>query len=352
MRRLFLVVIFYSMKSHPQVVTSSFNTISFSENPAAAGTRDFSVLSPFVSQTTSNQDIDPDANQTERRYRNVIIQRTNLFHSKKHGSFTSEIYLIQNTATKKMKVNQLTPDESSNLSLQQGFFNISLNTSNYSKFGFGLAALSFVDDVKLEDKNHTVATSQSTMSIYNMSFGWTHFFSDRFAFGTYARVITEHMKNGTWSEQDFNYMNYGLGFAYKDGGAKSNGHKVEFSLNKFGNGVEFQESIVTGLTSNAQARLSIEATKMGFTAGVTFTRTFGNYINYIYFIDSRIFESPYYATAQDSMSGFLGFKSKSGSSYGVSVGGNSGRSKITFLGNDTMAEVNEYSVGLSYAYLY
>lgn len=251
-----------------------------------------------------------------------------------------------------MKTNQIYPEENSTLSLQQGFFNISMNSNGNSKFGLGLAALNFVDEIKLEDDNHTIATSQSTISIYNVSLGWTHYFNYKVAFGAYARVIKDHSTNSMQDEQDFTYMNYGLGLAYKDGGAKSDGHKVEFSLNKFGNGVEFQESVLKGITSNAQARLSLEASKMGFTAGITYTRTYGSYINYIYFIDARIFESPYYTEPFDSISGFLGFKTKSGSSYGASVSGNSGRSKITFLGNETNADVKEYSVGISYAYIY
>ncbi|MNT26780.1 hypothetical protein D3C72_1623740 [compost metagenome] len=197
-----------------------------------------------------------------------------------------------------------------------------------------------------------------------MGLGTTIFIGEGLAFGAFYSQITEGSdytyvtdvagtpttETGT---QSYTHSKTGVGFSYQVGSSRNKGFRIEVSHSKmqFGDSNMYGESTADNAFTDAQNRIAVEATTMGLTGGISFTRVYGRYINYIYFLDSVISEFPSYDKPLDVWGGFLGFKSLRG---GSSIGGYafyySGSSEMKFLGLQSSAKVSEYSLGLNYAY--
>ena len=368
--RFLLIIFLFSFTARAQNVTASFNTTTIGENPAAAATREFGIVTPFVSMTNSKQAIqDPQQTSTVYEWQKQInIQRfAFIYAGRSRNNFVPEFYLAQDKAQISVAAPDGTEQTDNDVSLVNGILNLAYHKSDKIKLGVNIfnLKLGYEDNGVYKSTSDTIAyKSETNMTLTGLGFGSTIFIGSNFAVaGFYTKISEKSSGTSTrkvnsatdvvfTTDNDVTHEKYGVGFAYQNGTSKSEGIRIEFTMSKMNFGGPDYNNYGNDPKSydNVQTRLAIEGTKMGFTGGLTYTRILGQYIVYRYYIDSLIGEFPYYYSAVDVIGGFLGFKSKSGSSFGGSASFYSGNSDVKFTRQNTTAKVTEYSLGLSYAY--
>lgn len=360
-----------SITVHAQNITASFNPASIGENPAAAATRDFGVISPFVSLTNIEQTYQSNINSSDKAdwTREISLQRYEFVIAGRGKFLVPELYLSYNVG----KITTSPADKSmqtkDDIGIFNNLFNLAYHLSPKIKFGisFFYPQLKYKSEVQFGSSSDSGYRYGNEVKELGVGLGTTFFLVESFAVGLFAQNIQETItyisESSSYSLADYNsssskkyeHKKFGGGFSYQTGNSKGGGFRLEASYAKmiFANSIMYTnpDEDVNNKT-NTLMRVALEATTMGFTGGVAYNRIEGRYINYRFIADSVISSFPFFDKPVALTSGFLGFKTKSGSSFGGYVNYASGDSNIRLMSNDTTAKVTEYSVGLGYAYSY
>lgn len=354
-----------------QNITASFNPASVGENPAAAATRDFGVISPFVSMTNIEQVYDSNITSSSKAEwtREINLQRYESVIAGRGKSIVPELYLSYNIA----KITAAPSDKSMETKDDIGIFNNLINIAyHYSPtFKFGISF--FYPQLKYKSETQFGSSTDSGYRYSNelkelgIGLGTSVFLTQGLAVGLFAQDIQESLSYKSESASyslsayevassyKYEHKKIGGGFSYQSGNSKGGGFRFEATAAKmiFANSQVYSGSgHEANNKTNTLIRVALEATTMGFTGGVAYNRVEGRYINYRFIADSVISNFPFFEKPVNLMSGFFGFKNKSGSSFGGYVNYASGDSNIQLMSNETPAKVTEYSVGLGYAYSY
>lgn len=354
-----------------QNVTASFDSTLIGENPAAAGTREFGVIAPSVSATHTKHLVayapTVNATTTSDVERNIDVQRYEAVLAGKGQKFVPEFYASQNQGT----VTISAADGSSKTETKIRMFNyqgnLAFKASN--KFIFGLTIfrpqMTYKTDYNsVIDANTTIDEERSLkMEVEGLGAGTTFTLGSKLSIGLFAQMITETMtdhsayNNGTPSDAHFTYdhKKFGAGFAYQEGSSKSGGYRFELSHARFiedkgPNPPPDPEKEIP--MANSRTQLAYELTRFGFTGGIQFARVYGRYTNYRYFMDAVVEDILSSKYPVDSLSGFLGFKAKGGSSFGGFVSYHKGKELVSFVGSESLAEVTRYGAGISFTYAF
>lgn len=360
--------------ANAQNVTASFKLFSFGENPAATATRDFAVISPQISTTTTQESITYDYSSTPDWKRETKIQRYDILMAGKGKTWVPEVFISQNNAKIKLTPTAGTNITDNSMSVNNYMANIAYRSGNKLNFGISIfnTSLNYVQNGSFFDSNGTTATytADTKESIFGLGLGTTIFLTEGFALAAFYGKIFESQDNtmtttSTSSEvtpggnSSFKHEKIGFGFSYQNGSSKSKGFRTELTFFKMnfgssgnGNATYSDTTTATQSLNNAQVRLAIEGTNMGYNAGLSLTRVYGRYINYRYFLDTVIAQFPYYYKPNDVISGFLGFKSSGGSSFGGFASYFKGNADTTVYGGQATADTTDYSAGLSYSYVF
>lgn len=370
--RIFLLVFLASSAVRAQNVTASFRPFSFGENPAATATREFGIVSPQVSSTSSKEliNVGSEGSVQSSWDRRINIHRYDFLAAGKGKLWVPEIYVSQNMAQL-----HLTPSEGTNktenninlvnvmgnlayrrgnLNLGVSFFNNSVDYNQNGSFFDGTQTSTYSSTTKLKLTGGGLGTSVFLFSGFAVAAFYGKIFETQ-DFTTKTSSTTVDINPG--GNLSLVHEKIGLGFSYQTGTSKGQGFRTEmsfFKMNFGGSENSIYGSSGEGETAlkNVQARIVVEATRMGYTGGISLTRIYGRYINYQYLLDAIIAEFPFYHEPNDTIGGFFGFKSSTGSSFGGSVSYYNGPADTTLYSQKAVADTTNYGVGLSYAYAF
>ncbi|MFZ4402745.1 MAG: hypothetical protein ACOYOK_01470 [Pseudobdellovibrionaceae bacterium] len=351
-------------------MSASFQTASFGENPAAALTRDFGVISPSISTTNISQSVpvDSDSIYYSPGWDRVIkIDRSEMFLAGRKYFIVPEIYVSQNTGTIKNTSQTGSTQSEDSMSLFNNQLNLAFRLSSWLHFGV-CAYSPKVDyfsktDYKSNESSYSYQ-SDNEIKILGLGGGLTLRLPIGFSLGGFYHKIDESREftftdsnpinaalNRTGSEIS-HHEKFGYGLSYQEGNQRSGGFRLEISRSQmnFGSGQIYNNEDI--IVPNIQDKIAVEAATLGFVFGVSYTLIQGRYINYRYFVDTLISEFPYYEKAVGVSSGFIGFKTKGGSSIGGLFSYYDGNSEVSFQGQKSTAKVKENSIGISYSYLF
>lgn len=348
--------------SHAQVVTSSFDTTIMGENPASAATRIFGVVTPFVSYTQVDQEIKDQTDEGPFQWnRQLSIQRYEALYAGKKARFVPEIYISQNYGSKEVSMGSSELKTKNDVSMLNNHFNLGFSLSDRIKLGLKLfnPTMGYKTNERyvLPDATVRTYTSDFDYKEFGVGGGVTFMITKNFAIGGFYTNIEEKRKGKSEYKEGSNtpllsdtnttktIFQSGGGFSYQIGDIKSKGFRLELSWAS----IEFPYSY--SLKNNSQGRLSIEGSSFGFNGGLTIVQTTGNYINYRYFIDSVLAENES-KKPLISYGGFLGFKTKSGSSFSGFANYSSGKGDISLFDTEQPGKVTRLYIGFSYAYYF
>lgn len=371
MHRLVFLIFMTTLTVHAQNITASFNPASLGENPAAAATRDFGVISPFVSVTNIEQVYQSNINSTQKAdwTREINLQRYEFVIAGRGKSIVPEIYVSYNIG----KITAAPADRSMETKDDIGIFNNLINIAYHFSPTFKFGISFFYPQLKYKSETQFGSGTDNGYRYTNelkelgVGLGTSVFLTQGLAVGLFAQDIQETLSYKSESASysltayeasssfKYEHKKIGGGFSYQSGNSKTGGFRFEATAAKmiFGNSQVYSGSgNEANNKTNTLIRVALEATAIGFTGGVSYNRIEGRYINYRFIADSVISNFPFFEKPVDLMSGFFGFKNKSGNSFGGYVNYASGDSNIQLMSNETPAKVTEYSVGLGYAYSY
>lgn len=369
---LFVFLLFMtSLTVHAQNITASFNPAALGENPAAAATRDFGVISPFVSMTNIEQIYQSNISSTEKAdwTREINLQRYEFVIAGRGKFLVPELYMSYNIGKIKTAPADKTMQTNDDIGIFNNLFNLAYHLSSRVKIGisFFYPQLKYKSETQFGSSTDLGYRYTNEIKELGVGLGTSLFLTEGLAVGVFAQNIQESTAFSSGSASyylsDFNstttykyeHKKIGGGFSYQTGNSKGGGFRFEATYAKmiFANSLLYTnpDQDVNNKT-NTLIRVALEATTMGFTGGVAYNRVAGRYINYRYLADSVISNFPFFEKPVELTSGFLGFKTKSGSSFGGYVNYASGDSNIRLMSDDTSAKVTEFSVGLGYAYSY
>lgn len=343
-----------------QVVTSSFDTTVIGENPASAATRIFGVATPFVSYTQINQEIkDVVNNESFTWNRKLKIQRYEAIYAGKKTQFVPEIYISQNYGNKEISMSSSDMKTKNDVTMLNKHFNLGISLSERIKIGikFFQPSMSYKVNERYVLVDSTVRTFNSDFTFTEMGTGGgaTIFITRNFSIGGFYTSIEEKLKGKSTYKEGTNdpiedesnststIIQSGAGLAYQLGNSRSKGLRIELSW------ASMKFPYEGSPPNNTQGRLSLEASNFGFTGGVSLVQKTGRYINYRYFIDSVLADDESLRPII-TYGGFLGFKTKSGSSLNGFANYSSGKSNISLFDSEQPGRETKLYVGLGYAY--
>jgi hypothetical protein len=364
----FLLLLLIFRISQAQVATSSFDPTIIGENPAVAASREFGVFSPQSSYTQVDQNITEDTSvagvsqSTVKCNRLLQIQRYELIYAGKKGRFVPEIYLSENFGYKIVKSEGSVQKQKNKVENFNNHFNLAYEASNSFKLGIKFFTPTFNyktnESYTLTDSSVRTFSVKQNASEFGTGLGFTYLMGKYFSIGYFYSNIKEKNKfNSTYKEGsadptsasgniDTTNFQSGTGISFQSGGAKSEGIRIELSWSTMKFGYE------QGKQNNAMGRISIEASKYGFTGGGTITQITGNFLNYRYLIDYIMADNNYKFVPLITYGGFIGYKNKNGGSYSGFLSYSSGKSEVDLFGKDQEALVTRLNLGLSYAYYF
>lgn len=358
-------------------MTSSFDPSSVCENPACAATRDFGIISPLFSYTQIEQDIkqtetvtfansQPVEVETEWR-RDVQIQRYEAIFAGKKGRFVPEFYVSQNYGVKKLRA----PGKSNSTKNTVEMLNNQLNLAYSASDSFKLGVKLFTPSIKFKDNDTTTYSNiierferTAKFSTLGTGVGLTIRVFKGVYIGWYHNNMldeeqgrfTRKTNDDAVFEQSYNVKGTsyqsGSGLVFQGGNSKNTGFRAE---------VSWSTMYIASLPkpqNNSQGRVSVELSRYGFTGGLSATQITRNYLNYRNYIDYVM------ADVKDdindkrnrlptiSYSGFVGFKTKNGSSISGYATFSSGKADVALFGSSQPAKVTKGDFGLSYAYYF
>lgn len=354
-----------------QNVTASFDSTLIGENPAAAGTREFGVIAPSVSATHTKHIVDysptPNSSSQSDVERNIDVQRYEVVLAGKGERLVPELYASQNQGT----VTISSADGSDKTDTKISMFNYQANLALKATNKFFLGVTLFRPEMsyntnfnQILDANNTITEDRKMkMSVEGLGVGSTFTMGQHLSIGLFGQAISESVSgearynNGPTSRLygTLRHQKYGAGFAYQEGTSRGGGYRIEISHGRFiedkgpSNG---QVEEPKNSMSDSRTQLAWEITRFGFTGGVQVARTYGRYTNYRYFMDAVVEDVLSSYNPVDSLSGFIGFKAKGGSSFGGFVSYHKGKEMVSFVGNDSLAEVTRYGAGISFTYAF
>lgn len=346
------------VNSHAQNITSSFDSMALGENPAAAATREFGIISPSYLTKYTQDKFDDSGTIIERkinsdRYEFVLAGR---------GRVVPELLVINQKST----VNVY--GQTNKFDQWSGVGNLAFRFGEHVSLGVG----GFNSDIDFKATS-TWLTENAKLKTSGLSGGASVHLGDILSLGGFYMKINEGIEStGTYTDPisgatpinrsiSYTHEKWGLGLSLQSGTAKKGGFRFEYSFIKMNFaktvGWFYDDPDITVEPSkrdfmNTQQRAALEATTQGFTGGVSWTRVLGRYINYRYFMDAVLAEFPYYQDYSDTLGGFLGFKSSSGSTFGLSGSYKQGRVTAKLGSRDMNSDQTEYSYGASYAFLF
>lgn len=330
------------------------------ENPASAATRIFGVATPFVSYTQIDQEIKEDLSTELFTWnRRLIIQRYEALYAGKKAKFVPEIYISQNYGYKVISISSSELKTKSKVSMLNNHFNLGYSVSENIKIGVKLfqPSMSYKVDERYVLPDSTVRTFSSEIKYTEMGSGagLTLLVTKNFSIGGFYTNIAEKLKgSSTYTEglddpllsssnSTSTIFQSGGGIAYQLGNSKSKGFRTELSW------ASMKYPYDNYPKNNSQLRLSIEGSNFGFTGGLNIVQKTGKYINYRYFIDSVLSDDES-DQPQITYGGFLGFKTKNGSSLSGFANYSSGKGEISQFGSAQPGHETKLYVGLGYAY--
>ncbi len=299
--------------------------------------------------------------------RTTDIDRAELLLAGRNTTFVPELYVGDSQAKIQTDANDGSDNISNNVSLLNAIVNLGYNFSEHLKFGLTVSNANL--DFNQKESTGSGANAYSLdgtqkSNITTIGLGSTLLLGTHFAVGGFytkildgenseiTQVTAGGSPNKITNDGSLQHEKFGVGIAFQSGGLKADsGFRVEISHTR----LNFQLS--PGLmnadgSGNAQTRIAVEASKWGFVGGVNVTRTYGQYIDYKYYLDSVIAEFPAYTTPKDEIGGFIGFKASGGSSVAVSGSYLNGAEPSKLFGQDVTSQTNMYSISAHYAYAF
>lgn len=232
---LILLVLFVWIPANAQNITASFNSSAIGENPAAAATREFGIVTPSASMTEITQDITPVTTQNGdiNWDRHINLTKFELVIGGKGKKVVPEIYAAQSNAKIDVETSGGGNKYKNDVSLFTGILNMAFHVNSSIKMGITVfnPQMTYKTEsaYSANDGKLYQYLGQNDLNVLGGGFGLTAYPFKSIAVGIFTHKIQESNKNtqrqttdGTQTSQTTTSESYenektGLGFAVQKG---------------------------------------------------------------------------------------------------------------------------------------
>lgn len=354
MKYIFLLLISVTFHARGQVVTSSFDRTTLSQNPAAAATRTYGQFALFDTFRTTDSDIDQDGAGTTLWNNKIKINKLGAYITG-HGRVAPELYLSQDSATIDLEQKASAQTFRAKANLTNNFINLGLRMT--SRFFVGLKAYSpaadFKQTVDLPGLNFEGTTK---INVLGLGGGFTYHLLPKIYVGGYYVKISEKFKSSFTAneggvvtsdstDEDVSYGRYGAGISYLSGNW-GNGTRLELSYSKQAFPKELAEK--PGEEVQGSIEFSFRLISFGLNAKYRKNQFYDSVELLNYAVGDKISTSKW----SGSYGGFFTLGSGKGHSVGLSGYTYSINDKRDLFGAEEDADSRIMEVTVNYAYVF